>query len=82
VQHKAPEDREPAYRTLSPFSENLLDGIYNRILKATRLTLSSEEILNTSPEVRDKFRGDVTPKRVPIKTMNKAKAMGVKFFDL
>jgi hypothetical protein len=29
------------------------------------------------PEVRDKFRWDATPKRVPIKTMNKAKLMEV-----
>ena len=51
------KDRELAYKTVVPFTEhNLLEGVYDRILKETRLTLSLEEILNISPDMRDKFR--------------------------
>ena len=75
---KVPKDREPAYKTVAPFADHdLLEGVYDRILKGTKLTLSLEEILNISPDMRDKFRKDSTPKRVPIKEMNKVKAREV-----
>ena len=75
---KVPKDCELAYKTVVPFAEhNLLEGVYDRILKETKLMLSLEEILNISLDMRDKFRKDFMPKRVPIKEMNKVKAREV-----
>ena len=70
--NKVPKDHKLAYKTMVPFAEhNLLEDVYDRILKETKLMLILEKILNISPDMRDKFRKDSMPKWIPIKEMNK-----------
>ena len=57
--------KEPAYRTIAPIvNPKISEEVYHRSLKAPAVTLSYEELLSLSPEVRQKHRDQVTPKRV------------------
>ncbi|KAL7281404.1 hypothetical protein ACG7TL_004717 [Trametes sanguinea] len=59
-------DREPAYRTRAPIQqEEVIQGIFQRTMASPYLTVSLEEILSISPDMRARFREKITPRRVP-----------------
>ncbi|KAI9057626.1 hypothetical protein FKP32DRAFT_1583453 [Trametes sanguinea] len=59
-------DREPAYRTRAPIQqEDVIQGIFQRTMASPYLTVSLEEILSISPDMRARFREKITPRRVP-----------------
>jgi hypothetical protein len=56
----------PAYHTHIPIqSPAIANEVYNRSMKSPCVTLTPEELLSISPEVRSKLRDAVTPKRTP-----------------
>ncbi|KZT22968.1 hypothetical protein NEOLEDRAFT_1180544 [Neolentinus lepideus HHB14362 ss-1] len=58
--------REPAYKTQAPvYNPQLTEDIFKRSLTSTCVSLSPEELLAISPDVRSKYREIVTPKKVP-----------------
>jgi hypothetical protein len=58
---------QPAYRTSAPIHKpHIADDVYTRTMKASSIVLSPEELLSISPEVRQKIRDAVTPKRDPV----------------
>jgi hypothetical protein len=62
---KPPKEKEVAYRTQAPiYDQKLAEEVYSRTMKTPFVTLSQQELLSLSPEVRQKIRDDVTPKRV------------------
>jgi len=64
---KEPVYREPAYQVRAPVEDpKIAIDVYNRWIKMLNLMLSTEELLSLSPEVRNKVRETVTPKRFPI----------------
>jgi len=78
---KSSKDREPAYRTVAPIAEKqLVEDVYNRALKDTKIVLTVEELLNISPEFRERFRKESTPRRVSIKEMEKAKDASMRVY--
>ncbi|PCH37007.1 hypothetical protein WOLCODRAFT_92235 [Wolfiporia cocos MD-104 SS10] len=57
--------RDPAYRTLVPIQQpGMADQIFQKSLKTPLITLTPEELLALAPEVRNKFREAITPRRV------------------
>ncbi|KAI9064920.1 hypothetical protein FKP32DRAFT_1611013 [Trametes sanguinea] len=57
-------DREPAYRTRAPIQqEDVIQGIFQRTMASPYLTVSLEEILSISPDMRARFREKITPRR-------------------
>ena len=62
----APRPREgPSYHTHAPIqSEQIAQDVFNRTMKTPIITLTSEELLSLSPEVRAKLREQITSKRV------------------
>jgi len=57
----------PAYHTQIPIqSPAIANEVYNRSMKSPCVTLSPEELLSISPEIRTKLRDAITPKRTPI----------------
>jgi hypothetical protein len=62
----------PAYRTVAPIAEkSLVEDVYKRAVYDTKVVLTVEELLNISPDFREKFRRESTPRRVSIKEMEK-----------
>jgi hypothetical protein len=62
---KPPKEKDFAYRTQAPVQDpRIAEEVYARTLKAPLVTLSSQELWALSPEVRQKVRDTVTPKRV------------------
>jgi hypothetical protein len=62
----------PAYRTVAPIAEkSLVEEVYKRAVYDTKVVLTVEELLNISPDFREKFRRESTPRRVSIKEMEK-----------
>ena len=60
-----PKDKDTAYKTQVPvYRASFAEDIFERSMKAPVLTLTPEELLSISPEVRAKYREAVTPKRV------------------
>ena len=58
--------RDPAYQVHAPIENpKIASAVYSRWLKETNVTLTPEELLSLSPEVRGKVREAVTTKRVP-----------------
>jgi hypothetical protein len=58
--------KEPAYQTIAPIqSPKITNDIYNKSMKAPLVTLSPEELFAILPEVRNRLREAITPKRVP-----------------
>jgi hypothetical protein len=71
---KVSKEKEKAYKTLAPVTENsVVDQVFDRMMKKTMVVMTWEEVLNLSPEMHEKFRQAVTPRRVPIKEMEQAK---------
>ncbi|KAF8232402.1 hypothetical protein L208DRAFT_996629, partial [Tricholoma matsutake] len=62
---KIMREKEPAYHTIAPIQNaKIIDDIYSRSMKAPLVTLSSEELLSISVEMRQKMHDAVTPKHV------------------
>ncbi|OBZ79587.1 hypothetical protein A0H81_01077 [Grifola frondosa] len=62
---KPPKDKDAAYKTSAPVQDpRIAEDVFNRSMKAPLLTLTPEELLSISPEVRAKYRDAVTPRRV------------------
>ncbi|KZT23213.1 hypothetical protein NEOLEDRAFT_1069815 [Neolentinus lepideus HHB14362 ss-1] len=58
--------KEPAYRAQAPVYDPVVsENIFRRSLSTPYVSLTSQELLAISPEVRNKYRDLVTPKRVP-----------------
>ena len=63
----------PSYQTLSPIQNvRIADEVFQRSLKTPYITISSEELLSLSPEVRNKLREQITPKQVQLPGDNAA----------
>ena len=61
---KPPKDKEAAYRTQAPVQDpKIADDVFSRSMKTPFVTLSPQELWSLSPEVRQKVRDGVTPKR-------------------
>ncbi|EED85499.1 predicted protein [Postia placenta Mad-698-R] len=57
--------KEPAYKTIVPVIQpKLAEEIFQRSMKSPFVTLTPEELLSIAPDVRNKYRDAVTPKRV------------------
>ena len=62
----------PAYRTVAPIAEkSLVEEVYKQAVHDTKVVLMVEELLNISPDFRERFRKESTPWRVSIKEMEK-----------
>ena len=62
-------DREPAYRTRAPIQqEEVVKSLFQRSMTTPYLTVSMEELLSISPELRSQFREKITPRRVAAET--------------
>jgi hypothetical protein len=60
----APQKSDPAYKTFAPIqSPKIVEEVYNRSMATPCVTLSTNELLSISPEVRQKVREAITPKR-------------------
>ena len=58
--------KEVAYRNQVPiYQPKLAEEVFARSMRTPTVTLTPEELLSISPEVRNKFREAITPKRVP-----------------
>jgi hypothetical protein len=69
----ASKGKEPAYRTIVPIQNpKTVDEIYNRAMKAVTISISNEELLLLSPELHQKHREQVTPKRITMTTSDDA----------
>jgi hypothetical protein len=59
-----PQKSDPAYKTTAPIQNaKTIEEVYNRSMAAPCVTLSPNELLSISSEVRQKVREAVTPKR-------------------
>jgi hypothetical protein len=64
--NKPNKERDVAYRTLPPVHDvKIAEEVYNRSMNAAVVTLTPKELFSISPEVHQKVRDDITPKRVP-----------------
>jgi hypothetical protein len=62
---KPAKEKDTAYTTQVPIhNDKVADVVYERSMKAPCITLSQEELLSLSPEVRQKIRDSVTPRRI------------------
>jgi len=62
---KPPKEKDFAYRTHAPVQDSkIADEVYTCSMKTSFVTLSHQELLSLSPEVRQKVREAVTPKCV------------------
>lgn len=58
--------RDPSYHAQAPIQDvRIADSVYKRTIENQAITLSYEELLALSPEVRQRYREALTPKRVP-----------------
>jgi hypothetical protein len=59
------KDKDSAYRSLAPIqSPKIAEEVYKRSMNTPCITLSQQELLSISPEVRQHVREAVTPKRL------------------
>jgi len=59
------KEKEPAYKTVAPIQNpKVTDAIYKRSMKSPSVTISPKELLSLSPEIQQKMRDAVMPKRV------------------
>jgi hypothetical protein len=60
----SPQKSDPAYKTLAPIQDHkVLEDVYKRSMSSPCVTLTPNELLSISPEVRQKVREAITPKR-------------------
>jgi hypothetical protein len=68
---KHKEKDGPAYHTQAPVQkEKIAQDVFSRSMKTPVITLTSEELLSLSPEVRTRWREQVTSKRIQQDTNN------------
>ncbi|KZT18876.1 hypothetical protein NEOLEDRAFT_1189343, partial [Neolentinus lepideus HHB14362 ss-1] len=66
VEAEQVRSKEPAYRAQAPvYNPVVSENVFRRSLSTRYVSLTSQELLAISPEVRNKYRDLVTPKRVP-----------------
>jgi hypothetical protein len=67
---KPAKEKEPAYHYVAPIQNpcTVID-VYNKSMQAPLVTLSPEELFTISPEIRNRLREAITPKRVLNKTV-------------
>jgi Aspartyl protease len=69
-------NQDPAYRTVAPIQDTrIAEEVYKRTMKETAITLSCEELLSLSPEVRQKYKDAILPRRVNAAPPKAAAAM-------
>ena len=69
---KIPKEKETAYRTVAPATEKqLVDDVFQCAVTGSKVVLMIEELLNISPEFRQRFRKESMPRRVSNKEMEK-----------
>jgi hypothetical protein len=69
------KDKDSAYRTQAPVQDSsIADDVYKRSMKTPFVTLTQQELLSLSPEVRQKVREAVTPKRLTTGDTRETKA--------
>ncbi|EED80174.1 predicted protein [Postia placenta Mad-698-R] len=70
--------KEPAYKTIVPVIQpKLAEEIFQRSMKSPFVTLTPEELLSIAPDVRNKYRDAVTPKRVSTEPVASAHIVGI-----
>ena len=75
---KIPKDKEMAYRTVAPATEKqLVDDVFQCAVTGSKVMLTIEELLNISPEFRERFRKESMPRRVSIKEMEKERKVAM-----
>ncbi|KAI0949356.1 hypothetical protein AcW1_008990 [Taiwanofungus camphoratus] len=63
----ADKGKDVAYKTITPVhQEKLTEEIFARSMRTPVVTLTPEELLSISPDVRARYREAITPKRVPM----------------
>ena len=61
-----PKDKDTTYQTLAPIQDpKFIETVLDRSLKDTRITISLEELLSLSPDLRYRVKERVTAKRFP-----------------
>ena len=66
AQPQKAKERDPAYITTAPIQDpKIADIVYKRTLKENHITITFEELLSLSPDLRYRVREAVTPKRQP-----------------
>jgi len=74
------KDKELAYRTYAPVQDRkIADDVYARSMQTPCVTLTQQELLSLSPEVRQKVRDVVTPKRVVADNRDMATAVAKQY---
>jgi hypothetical protein len=62
VQGKGKERDGPSYHTVAPIQNNkIAQDVFSRSMKNPVITLTTEELLSLSPEVRTKWKEQLTP---------------------
>jgi hypothetical protein len=68
---KPAKEKEPAYHYVAPIQNpRTVVNIYNKSMQTPHITLSPEELYAISPEVRNRLREAITPKRVLNETVS------------
>ncbi len=61
-----PKDKDATYHTVAPIQNpQFIDKVLDRSLRDTRITLSLEELLSLSPDLRYRVKDKVTSRRLP-----------------
>jgi hypothetical protein len=62
---KPAKEKEPAYHYVAPIqNQRTVVDVYNKLMQTPHITLSPEELYTISPEVRNRLREAIMPKRV------------------
>jgi hypothetical protein len=68
---KPAKEKEPAYHYVAPIQNpRTVVDVYNKSMQTPHITLSPEELYAISPEVRNRLREAITPKRVLNETVS------------
>jgi hypothetical protein len=73
---KPPQNKDATYRTVAPIQNpRIVNEVYSRSMTTPYITLTSEELLSLAPDVRQKMRDAITPKRVSINSLTTSAAL-------
>lgn len=76
------KDKDVAYRSNAPIQDSrIADAVYNRSMNTPFITISQQELLSLSPEVRHKVKEAVTPKRVIPTSVRETKKVTIEEVD-
>jgi hypothetical protein len=68
---KPAKEKEPAYHYVAPIQNpHTVVDVYNKSMQSPHMTLLPEELFAISPEVRNRLREAITPKRVLSETVS------------